>query len=241
MTASPPLSGTSVQTARCFAFLIFAVMIAGFHSKVFAERPMAVDDAAGLQRGDAKMELGWLRDARIRGFEAAVGYAPIDNLEVELSIGRARDRGSSSHDTLTATGVALKWVPVQSEQGLSAGLKYEFEAARTRYGLDSDNQVLNMLLSWNFTSGHGLHLNLGRSWSKIAHASDEVANLWGIGLDVPLTERLHLTTETFGTQGGHPDRQVGLRYEIFDGLKVSVAAGQGNKRSFGSAGLAWEY
>ena len=42
---------------------------------------------------------------------------------------------------------------------------------------------------------------------------------------------------------GHlpPGKALGLRYEMAEGLKVSVAAGRGNSRTFGQVGMAWEF
>jgi hypothetical protein len=38
-----------------------------------------------------------------------------------------------------------------------------------------------------------------------------------------------------------PDKAIGLRYELFEGFKVSAAVGRGNDRGFGQAGFAWEF
>jgi len=45
----------------------------------------------------------------------------------------------------------------------------------------------------------------------------------------------------YGEQRLRPDKAMGLRYEIAEGLKVSVAAGRGNGRTFGQVGMAWEF
>ena len=42
----------------------------------------------GLRRSNASQALS--RDDHVKGVEAAVGYGPIDNVEVELSFGRAK-------------------------------------------------------------------------------------------------------------------------------------------------------
>ena len=107
-----------------------------------AERPMNVDDAGTLPKGGAKLEFGWSKDDRARGIEGAAGFAPIDNLEVEIGLARERDSGVVAR----GQGLALKWVPLQAETGLSAGLKYEYAVARAE-GERTYGQALNGLVS----------------------------------------------------------------------------------------------
>ena len=45
----------------------------------------------------------------------------------------------------------------------------------------------------------------------------------------------------YGEQRLRPDEALGLRYEIAEGLKVSVAAGRGNSRTCDQVGMAWEF
>ena len=70
---------------------------------------------------------------------------------------------------------------------------------------------------------------------------DEDVNFWGVGLDLPLTEQLDFVVETFGAEHSGPDRQVGLRYTIAEGVKVSGAVGRGNDRNIANVGVAWEF
>ena len=66
-------------------------------------------------------------------------------------------------------------------------------------------------------------------------------NFWGVGLDVPLGGQLDFVVETFGAEHAGPDRQVGLRYTIADGVKISGAVGRGNDRNIANVGVAWEF
>mgnify|MGYP006364324785 CR=1 FL=1 len=61
-----------------------------------AERPMAVDDAGTLDRGGAKLDFGWSKDDQVRGLDAAAGYGPIDNVELELAFEMARDLSAAA-------------------------------------------------------------------------------------------------------------------------------------------------
>jgi hypothetical protein len=222
---------------RCIGAIVFASLLATVGTPAFAERPMAVDDAGTLERGGAKVEFGWSKDDSLRGFEAAAGYGPIDNVEVELAYGRARDHDPSPDVKVYAVGAALKWVPLQADSGLSAGLKYEYGRERVSGEGTARADALAGLVTWAFEAGPRMHVNLGREWVR---GEDDV-DFWGIGADFPLAARLALTVETFGEEHAGPDRQLGLRYEIADGFKVSAAAGRGNHRSIANLGLAWEF
>ena len=80
-------------------------------------------------------------------------------------------------------------------------------------------------------------MNLGREWAR----DDENVNFWGVGLEVPLGGQLDFVVETFGAEHSGPDRQVGLRYTIAEGVKVSGAVGRGNDRNLANVGVAWEF
>ncbi|WP_449192087.1 hypothetical protein [Thauera sp.] len=216
---------------------VLALLLASAAAPALAERPMAVDDAGTLERGGAKLEFGWSRDGGVRGFEGAAGFGPIDNVEVEVGLGRAKDRDADPDARIRAVGAALKWIPLQAETGLSAGLKYEYGRERVSGEGTARAQSLAGLATWAFERGPRVHLNLGRGWTK----GDEDLNFWGLGLDVPLSEQVDFVVETFGEEHSGPDRQVGLRYTIAEGVKVSAAVGRGNGRTIANAGVAWEF
>jgi hypothetical protein len=234
MTAS---SGSKAALCHALSRLLIVSLFA-LPGLVRAERPMYVDDASTLERGGAKLEFGWARDGEISGWEGAAGYAPIDNVELEISAGRARDGTIFPSLTLYGRGFAAKWVPLQSDTGLSAGLKYTFvreegtEVART-HGLSG-------LLSWSFTGDQLVHVNLGREVVD-ENGENEGTNVWGVGLDWPVTPTLRATAETFGAENSKPSQAIGLRYEIFPGFKASAAIGQSDGTEFGNAGVAWEF
>lgn len=209
-----------------------------------AERPMIVDDAGTLDRGGFKLEAGWSKDDRERGWELVGGYAPLENFELEIAFGRARDRATRPALRLEGTGVAAKWVPLQQEAGLSAGIKLEYARSRIDERADGKHtgheRALTGLASWGFDSGQIAHLNLGREWARHRGAREAV-NVWGLGFEQPLVDGVELTLEWFGARHSRPDRQLGVRWEVAEGLKLSAALGRGNGRSFGNAGIAWEF
>lgn len=228
----------SLRPHLCSSFFLAAVLASG---GAYAERPMAVDDASTMDRGASKIEFGWSRDDQARGWDGAIGHAPIDGLEAEVGFARLRDHDESPATTVKAAGVALKWVPLQAETGLSAGLKYEYVDERVKRGADADAHALTALFTWTFASGPAVHANLGHEWLHVRGEGRENLGTWGIGLNLPLNEVVEFAIETFGAEHSGPDRQVGLRYAIADGVKVSTAFGRGNGRNFGNAGVAWEF
>lgn len=206
-----------------------------------AERPMIVDDASTLEQGHAKLEFGWFKADDVKGFDGAAGYGPIETVEIEIAFGWARNSVVDPTERFNLAGGAIKWVPLAADKGLSAGLKLEYEYEKLRGGPSAHTTGLLALATWAFEEdGPLLHVNLGREWLR-ADEGNEAVNVWGVGLDFPLTEALHLTLETFGAQHSGPERAIGLRYETIPGLKVSGAYGRGNDASFANLGIAWEF
>ena len=227
-------------TQRPLRTSLLALLLAAVGTAVFAERPMVVDDAGGLERGGAKVEFGLNKDVDAVGGEAAVGYVPVDHIELELAVGRARSDGTATVETIRAVGAALKWVPIQAETGLSAGFKYAFGHERVSGSPIRHANAVSALVSWRFEGGSAVHANLGREWSRSGGDRDAV-NIWGVGVEVPLAPRLCATVEAFGLEHEGMARQAGLRYEIAEGLKVSGAVGHGAQRSLANLGLTWKF
>lgn len=221
-----------------FPFFIAALLCTS--NAAYAERPMTVDDASTLEKGGAKIEFGWSGDKNTKGTDGLAGLAPIENLEIEVGLGRTRDRTSSPSKTIYGRGLALKWVPLQSALGLSLGLKYELSRDRAEVITRTRTHTLIGLLSWSSLNESIVHVNIGR---EAAYEDDtkKRVTIWGIGLDCPVTDTVQGTAEIYGVQRSGPNRAVGLRYEIMEGLKLSGAIGHGNKLTFGNVDIAWEF
>jgi len=210
-----------------------------------AEAPMAVDDAGTVAKGGMKIEGTWSKDDQQRGPGLLFGFSPLQNLELGMATTAARDGGVSPSTRLRGVGVGGKWVPIQNETGWSLGLRAEFW--RTRIDEPSVPQkftereaVLTGLATYRFQGGQVVHLNLGGVRTK-AQGERDARGTWGLGYEYPLLDQLKLTAEVYGEQHGRPDKAVGLRYEIVEGLKISGAIGRGNDRSFGQAAISWEF
>lgn len=231
---------TRASGARAFA----AAVLFAIGMPAVAERPMTVDDAGTLDPGAAKLEFGWSRDDKVKGFDGAAGFGPVENVELELNFGHVRDRSVAPDLHERGVGAALKWVPLQAETGLSAGLKLEHGRLRSDFGGEGRETVrasaATGLATWSFASGQKLHVNLGREWARVEHDT-QAENTWGTGFEQPLGGGLTVTAEIFGAEHARPDKQLGLRYEIADGLSLSGAVGRGNDRGFANAGVAWEF
>jgi hypothetical protein len=221
--------------ARVVVLFLTAVIIG---SSARAERPMIVDDASTLEYRSAKIELGWARESTLSTFTGGFGYGFLDSVEADISFGRSRNGGIEPHESASLAGAEIKWIPLVGEGGLSTGLKYVYGRVDRTSGLDTHGMLA--LASWTFEAGPVASVNLGRSWSHV-DADYRGSNFWGIGLDWPLADALHVTAEVFGTQHFGPDKALGIRFEIVEGLKLSGAIGMGNDRNFANAGLCWEF
>lgn len=211
----------------------------------FAEAPMQVDDAGTLDQGGKKIESVWRKDDRQKGVELLFGFSPLEHLELEIAAARDRDGSAAPATRLNGTALGVKWVPIQNDTGWSFGVKLDvgrtrIEDRETPQKFTQREISLNGLASYRYSSGQTVHLNLGTARTRALGEHVRVAT-WGAGYEHPLTAKLKLATEIFGQEHSRPDTALGLRYEVFDGFKISASLGRGNDRHFGQAGFAWEF
>lgn len=226
---------------------LLAVLGVCIATPALAEGPMATDDAGTLDRGGLKIEGVLGRDDKARGAELGFGYGVIENVELGLAFARETDRADDPSTKLRATGISLKWVPIQNDTGWSLGASFGYDRTRAHirsatppdpeHGTEKAYSIAG-LATYRFQSGQVVHMNLGASKVK---GAGESTGTWGLGYELPLMERLQLTVEAYGEEHARPDKSIGLRYEILDGLKIYGSAGRGNARSFGQLGVAWEF
>ena len=94
---------------------------------------MHTDDAGTLAQGTMKLEAVAFRDDKTRGVDVVVGGAGVlPGLEMEAALGRAKDRQYVPATTYRGLGFGLKWVPLQSGTGWSAGGRLDWGRTRVR-------------------------------------------------------------------------------------------------------------
>jgi len=225
------------------ALIVGASLLTTFPA--LAESPLNTDDAGTLAVGSMKIEGLWSRDDRRHGVEMQFGFSPIENLEISLALAQAKDRSDNPSTQLRGQALGIKWVPIQNDSGWSLGLSFNHGRTRINERAVSERHsereyALTGLASYRFDNRQVVHINLGSTRIKTPDGSDTLGT-WNLGYEFPLMERLQLTAETFGVEHSRPDKAIGLRYEIFEGCKLSAAFGRGNSRSFAQAGLSWEF
>ncbi|MCX8018504.1 MAG: hypothetical protein N2690_11485, partial [Rhodocyclaceae bacterium] len=196
-------------------------------------------------KGGMKIEGAWARDERARGGELLIGFAPLEHLEISLAASRSRDRAEDPATRLGGSAIGLKWVPIQNETGWSFGASLILDRVRVDERANDARWVatghaLTGLASYRFPDGQKVHANLGVLRTRAPGERDTLGS-WGLGYEYPLGEKLQLTAEIFGAEKSRPDKALGLRYAVAEGLKLSGAIGRGNDRSFGQIGFAWEF
>ncbi len=234
------LSNRALPRAVAAAAIAFALL-----PGARAESPMHTDDAGTLPLGGMKIEAIWSKDDKARGGDLLFAFSPITDLELEIAAARVMD-GSASPDTrLRTVGLGAKWVPFQNDTGWSLGARLDVGQTRiddyemaSRY--TERETAITGLATYRLDNGQVLHLNLGALRLKTPDEHDTLG-FWGIGYEFPLRDDLQLTLETYGVQKSRPDQAIGLRYEVFDGFKVSGAIGRGQDRGFGLVSVAWEF
>lgn len=213
--------------------------------RAHAEAPMHTDDAGTLAHGKLKLEATLGRDAKIRGTELVFGMGLQPDLEMEVSLAHARDKGQSPATTLQGRGWGVKWVPIQNDAGWSLGARFDLGHTRVRDDatlahFSERAFTITGLATYRFANDQALHINAGHHTVRVQGVRHRAAT-WAVGHELPLTTKLRLTSEIHGEQKLRPEKALGLRYEITDGLKVSAAVGRGNGRNFSQVGMAWEF
>jgi len=206
---------------------------------------MRTDDAGTLAQGALKLEGVLGRDAKTHSTELLFGMGLLPQLEMEVSLAHARDKSLSPATTFQSRGWGLKWVPVQNDAGWSLGARLDLGHIRVRDNATPERFTeraasVTGLASYRFANGQVLHFNAGHHTTRAPGVRHRAAT-WAAGHELPITAKLRLTSEVVGQQRSRPDKALGLRYEIAEGLKASAAVGRGNGRTFSQAGMAWEF
>ncbi|WP_422842832.1 hypothetical protein [Acidovorax sp. M2(2025)] len=209
-----------------------------------AEAPMTTDDAGTLDRGAFKVESTLHRDDRARGVDLALGAGVAEGLELGVAVSRDKDRQTRNAVETQGQGLSLKWVPLQADAGWSLGARLDLNTPRTHTDaapqpVSTRERALLALATYR-QDRWALHFNAGQRSTKTLGVRD-TAVTWAAGAEAPLTDALQLTAEIHGEQRARPDKALGVRYTLAEGLKLSASAGWGSGRTFAQAGVAWEF
>jgi hypothetical protein len=211
------------------------LMAAAFSSAtVYAEAPMVTDDAGTLDVGGKKIEGGFTKSGSERAYGLSGGFSPIENVELGVSLQHLRD--GSIPASGNATGLSAKWIPFKS--GIfSAGVKLDYLHAKSG-GVSGNATTLTALGTARFESGYALHANISRTNNSGGggHSND-----WKIGGEAPVADKVQLTLDLYSGTGSDTGKQIGARWEIQKGLKLSAAFGRYNSDNTAFAGFSWEF
>ncbi len=116
----------------------------------------------------------------------------------------AKDKQHEPATTYRGLGFGLKWVPLQSDTGWSAGGRLDWGRTRVRDdatpGRWTEREfALTALATYRLASGQALHLNAGRKVVK-AQGTSQSAATWAAGYEWPLAQQLQATAEVYGEQ-----------------------------------------
>jgi hypothetical protein len=217
-------------------YRLLAILMAGTLTALssYAEAPMVTDDAGTLDKNGKKFEGGFAKTGSERSYILGAGFSPVDTLELGASFQHARDKTIPA--TANGTGLVAKWIPYKN--GIfSAGLKLDWLRVKVKGGGAGRETTLTALASARFESGYVVHANAGRtSISGGGHA-----NNWAMGLEVPVAEKVQITGDLYGTTGSDTGKQIGVRWELQKGLKLSAAVGRADALNTVFTGFSWEF
>jgi len=230
---------------RCQSFSLLAASGFFLAAPAIAAPPMSVNDAGTLAQGDMQVEAALTYDHGEPGAGLVFGFSPIRHLEISVS--RVRNAHGPGDPTPMAqgSGITFKWVPIQQDTGWSLGASFTYDSMRVHERAEDTRFAEKSyawlgLASYRRENAHVLHLNLGSTRTESQGTHNRLGN-WGIGYELPLRHNLQLTLETYGEERAKPDKAIGLRYQLAEGLRLSGAIGQGNDRSFGQIGFVREF
>lgn len=105
-------------------------------------------------------------------------------------------------------------------------------------GASANEATFKALGTARFESGYALHANLGRT---SVPGGGGHANNWALGAEAPITDKVQLTLDVYSSTGSDTGKQIGARWEMQKGLKLSAAFGRYNAQNTAFAGFSWEF
>ncbi|RLE41498.1 hypothetical protein DRJ16_06200 [Candidatus Woesearchaeota archaeon] len=225
---------------------VVAVVLVFTAGTVFAARPLAVDDAGVVDKGQLEVEIGArvVHDSACDAWEIPVGLTAgvLPNIAVGIGFGgqfeeRSHIAGKDHESGLGDLVLGAKWGFLSETNWLPAqalSFSVKFPTADDDKGLGSGeiDYDLTWIASKMLTETVGLHVNAGYSWIG-EPAGEEVGDIahYGAALDAQLNETVQWVGEVFAEkelQGGTQtvvQYNTGFRWSASDALTLDLAAG----------------
>ena len=161
-----------------------------------AARPLFTDDARIVDKGHCQLETFTKTQRAYIGSEVWVMPA-CNPFGVEFTLGH--NRIEDEQNTVRQAKFLLKKLE-------DTGPGYAFSV-----GSFGGDPYVNGIASYAFKDRATLHANLGAIHNRLPNTDRAT---WGVGIEVPLTERWTAAGETFGQQGDTPTKHAGIRYAV---------------------------
>jgi len=234
----------------------------------WAARPLAVDDADTLARGQCELEIGASFEQTETcdhwEFPFGISCGVIERLQVGIGFGGQFEErtellencGSEKKDKVSGIGdlnFGAKWQVIQScplgaRHAVAPSVK--FPAADEDEGLGSGHTDYDVtwIASRNFGKRVGVHFNCGYAW--IGGPDKDILHCGG-GFEFQISEALQWVGELFGEKELRDESEsalqynTGFRWSPSENLTVDVAGGSrltGDTPDFtATAGLTWNF
>ncbi len=235
---------------------------------VLAGRPLAVDDADPVDRGQFESEAGasyeydsdckhWdfpfgLTYGLVPGVEVGVGFGGQLEERTEFHVEDGRDKCIREHG-IGDLVVGAKWqvmesCPLGARHALAGSAKFPTADEDKGFGSGETDGDLTWIASRSLGEPAGVHLNLGYSW--IGGPDDDVLH-YGLALDYQLMDSVQWVGEVFAEReradGADTAAQfnTGFRWSPRESLTLDIAGGSkisGEAPDFiGTAGVTWAF
>lgn len=255
-----------MKTGNNIAALL-AVTLSGI-AAVQAGRPLAIDDADSVERGQFELEMGvaYEYDSDCKHWDYPVGLTYGLGAEVEAGIGfggqfeelteRAADSGEemcTREDGIGDLIIGAKWRFLDESawcprQALAPSVKFPTADDAKGLGSGETDYDLMWVASKQLGAKLGAHINIGYSW--IGGADEDVLH-YGAAMDYRLTDAIQwvgeisVEKELVGGSDTAVQYKTGFRWNPWENLTFDIVGGSkisGDAPNFqGTMGMTWTF
>lgn len=222
----PPTHRSIAACASAAHIATLAAWLALASTSAHAARPLNTDDANIVDAKSCQLESWTRRTSHGTELWAIPGCNPWGGTEFSVGAGRQTDQvaGGAGFRVLQVKARLLPVTPQSAGLALTLGT--------TRFSGDATSPAQrDTYINLPFTAplGHDRYLHLNAGW--VRHHSSATSRLtWGVGTELPLSERIIAVAETYGEQGTQAKAQVGLRFWVVP-QRVQIDTTLGNSLS----------